>query len=63
MEHWAVSRWLAEHLREHGESVAETNWSGFVWARCTSGQMIRMDSVIRKIARQLCARELTGVDE
>lgn len=61
-EHWAVSRWLADKLEAKGESVVETDFAGHVWARCTTGQMIRMDSVIRSIARDLCARELTGVD-
>lgn len=52
-EHWAVSPWLADKLREKGESVANTDWAGDVWARCTSGQMIRMDYVIQSIARDL----------
>ncbi len=59
-EHWAVSSWLADKLRAKGESVVQTNWAGWVWARCTTGQMIRMDYVIRQIARDLCADELEG---
>ena len=59
-EHWAVSRWLAEKLEAKGESVCETNWAGHVWARCTTGQMIRMDYVIREIARDLCRDDLEG---
>lgn len=62
MEHWAVSRWLAEKLKAKGEAVAETNFAGHVWARCTTGQMIRMDYIIRKIVRELYTKELTGVD-
>lgn len=61
-EHWAVSRWLAEKLEAKGESVVETDFAGHVWARCTTGQMICMDWVIKQIARDLCAKELTGVD-
>lgn len=60
-EHWAVSRWLAEKLEAKGESVIETDWAGWVWARCTTGQMIRMDYVIRQIARDICADDLGAV--
>ena len=51
-EHWAVSVWLADKLREHGEKVCE--FSNFqVWARTTTGQRICDDYVMRKIAESL----------
>lgn len=59
-EHWAVSHYLAERLREKGESVANTDWAGHVWARCTTGQAIRMDYVFQSIARDMLKREIEG---
>lgn len=48
-EHWIVSDWLGRKLEEMGETVHE--YLGFtIWARCTTGQSISMDYVIRKIA-------------
>ena len=50
-EYWAVSGWLADKLRERGEMVARAYPD--IWARCTTGQAISMDGVIRSIAKYL----------
>lgn len=51
LEHWLVTDWLAEKLRDHGESVADLESLGLtVWARCTSGQAIYADYVLQQIA-------------
>ena len=48
LEHWLVSNWLAERLREEGEMVIE--FLGLtIWGRTTSGQAIYIDSVIEDI--------------
>ena len=48
LEHWLVSNWLAERLREEGEMVVE--FLGLtIWGRTTSGQAIYIDSVIEDI--------------
>lgn len=49
-EHWLVSDWLARKLAEKGESVARDVAGLTVWARCTTGQAIALDSVIQDIA-------------
>lgn len=51
-EHWIVSDWLAEKLEAKGESVARDVAGLTVWGRSTTGQMIRMDHVIRTIAAE-----------
>lgn len=51
-EHWAVSGWLGGHLRAQGEIVVEL-FNMNVWARTTTGQMIYMDGVLQRIARNL----------
>jgi hypothetical protein len=51
-EHWLVDRYFAEELEAHGELVF-----GFcnmtVWGRCTTGQSIALDYVIRQIVKDL----------
>jgi len=48
LEHWLVSTWLANRLREEGEMVIE--FLGLtIWGRTTSGQAIYIDSVIEDI--------------
>lgn len=54
-EHWAVTQWLADKLREHGEKVDDDFGGLVVWARTTTGQGIAMDSVIREIAKAIVA--------
>lgn len=51
-EHWLVDSYFAKELEEHGELVF-----GFcnliVWGRCTTGQSISLDGVIRQIVAEL----------
>jgi len=48
-EYWAVTKWLAEKLKEKGEVVFEL-WDFHVWGRQTTGQAIKLDPVIQEIA-------------
>lgn len=52
-EHWIVSDWLAQKLRERGEAVSDDISGLVVWGRTTTGQAISMDAVIRDITAQL----------
>lgn len=51
-EHWAVSEWFAEKLRDRGEAVIDF-FGVTIWGRTTTGQAIYMDSVIQKIAEDI----------
>lgn len=52
-EFWAISDWLGRKLEAKGEKV-DFDFAGLVvWARCTSGQAIAIDSVIEDIAKDL----------
>jgi hypothetical protein len=52
-EHWAVSQWLAEKLVAHGERV-DTDFACLnIWARTTTGQVINVDGVVRKIYAEM----------
>jgi len=44
-EWWSISDWLTEKLREHKEPILENDY-GTWWGRTTTGQAIKMDSVI-----------------
>jgi len=48
LEHWLVSDWLANRLREEGEMVIDF-MDLTIWGRTTSGQAILLDSVIEDI--------------
>ena len=48
LEHWLVSSWLAERLREEGEMVVDF-MDLTIWGRTTSGQAICIDTVIEDI--------------
>lgn len=48
-EHWIVTGWFARKLGDHGEIVGEL-FGMDIWGRCTSGQSISVDGVIRSIA-------------
>jgi len=48
-EHWLVSDWLLERLKEKNEPVLETDFETW-WGRCTTGQAILLDHVIQEIA-------------
>jgi len=51
-EHWLVTGWLAEKLREKGECVCD-DWQGLtIWGRTTTGQAIAMDPVIQQIVKE-----------
>lgn len=59
-EHWIVSDWLQRKLAERGEVTGD--FAGLsIWGRCTTGQSISMDGVIRDIAADLWADEWNGV--
>lgn len=51
-EHWIVSDYFAEKLKEHGETVGEL-FNLTIWGRCTTGQAISMDGVIEAIANDM----------
>ena len=48
LEHWLVSNWLAERLREEGEMGIDF-MDLTIWGRTTSGQAICIDTVIEDI--------------
>ena len=48
LEHWLVSNWLDERLREEGEMVIDF-MDLTIWGRTTSGQAICIDTVIEDI--------------
>jgi len=55
LEHWIVTPWLFDKLEQHGEMVQE--FMGLnIWRRTESGQAIRQDSVIRRIAQEIVNR-------
>lgn len=51
-EHWIVTKWFAEKLQAHGEIVGEL-FDFHIWGRCTTGQAILLDGVIRRIASEM----------
>ncbi len=61
-EHWIVSDWLAEKLRDKGEMVGELHGLT-IWGRCTTGQAIALDGVMQEIAKDLGLWEEVSVDE
>lgn len=58
-EYWAVSDWLGRKLKERGEIVVEL-YGASVWGRCTTGQAILLDGVIRNIALETWPDEFSG---
>lgn len=48
-EHWLVSDWLINKLKEENEPILETDLETW-WGRCATGQSIILDYVIQKIA-------------
>lgn len=58
-EHWLVSGWLANRLKDEGEMIGEI--CGLtVWGRCCTGQSISMDGVMQKIACDIWPEECRG---
>ena len=54
-EHWLISDWLADKLAAHGEMVSKDIHGLTVWGRCTTGQSILLDEVIKDIYNELHA--------
>lgn len=54
-EHWAVSPWFAEKLKEQGERVDDDFCGLNVWARTTTGQGIASDGVVQRIYAAMIA--------
>lgn len=52
LEHWIVTPWMADWLKEQGEMVSQV-FDFHVWGRTTSGQSISMDTVIFEIANDM----------
>jgi len=51
-EHWIVTGWLYEKLKEKGEPVVE--WHNlYIWGRTCTGQAIMLDGVISGICSDL----------
>lgn len=51
-EWWAVTDWLAQKLRAAGEPVILTS-DPALWGRTTTGQSIKIDSVMAEIAQEM----------
>jgi len=51
-EWWRVTKWFAGKLRAAGEPVLDNNY-GTWWGRCTTGQAVLLDYVIRKIYKEV----------
>src|SRR5512145_684814 len=52
-EHWIVSDWLANKLKEHGHKVMRDFFGMTIWCRPTTGQAIMLDGVISEICEEL----------
>lgn len=52
LEWWIITDYLAGKLKELGEPILDTD-NGVYWGRCTSGQAISIDGVIRNIVKSL----------
>tara|TARA_R100000900_G_C3313083_1_gene160081 strand:+ start:46 stop:531 length:486 start_codon:yes stop_codon:yes gene_type:complete len=50
-EHWLVSDWLLDKLREQEEPILETDYETW-WGRTCSGQAILLDHNIQELAYQ-----------
>lgn len=51
-EWWFVTEFMYKDLKNQGQPVMDTNY-GYLWGRCTTGQAIKMDYVIEKIAEEM----------
>lgn len=47
-EYWLVSNWLADKLRDNGETIIDDYIA--IWGRSTTGQAIYLDGVIQRVA-------------
>lgn len=61
-EYWVCSPWLIARLREKNEAVIPQEQ---IWCRCTTGQSISIDGVIRNIVKEhiLTDEERTSLTE
>lgn len=60
-EHWAISQWLGDKLKEHGEKVDDDFAGHVVWARTCTGQGIACDGVMKKIFAEMMAPSKGGL--
>ena len=51
-EYWAVASWLAEDLEKAGEPICHDFHGLNVWGRCTTGQAMLLDGVIRELVEK-----------
>ena len=54
-EYWAVSNWLARMLSAAGQPICHDFHGLNVWGRCTTGQAILLDHVIRALVEKEAA--------
>jgi hypothetical protein len=52
-EYYSVSGFLADRLETEGEIVERDFFGHTIWGRCTTGQSVTLDYVIRKIVTDL----------
>lgn len=50
-EWWIVSDWLAERLAKHDEVLIREG-NRCIWGRCTTGQAIKLDWVMKQIWKE-----------
>lgn len=50
-EWWIVSDWLAERLAKHNEVLIREG-NRCIWGRCTTGQAIQLDWVMKQIWKE-----------
>ena len=58
-EYWLVSGWFAEKLLEKNQPILQIDNLN-IWGRCTTGQAIALDRVIRDIAVEVFGGEKTS---
>ena len=56
-EAWSISNWLGDELEKRGERVTRDLANHNVWSRCTTGQAIAIDHVIKQIAAGVLGRK------
>jgi hypothetical protein len=54
-EHWIVTDWFGDELKERGEMVGEV-LNLTIWGRTTSGQAISMDYVVQDVLKDIVER-------
>lgn len=51
-EWWAVSSWFADKLIAAGHPVIKNNYGVDLWGRCTTGQAILLDGIVRTLTKE-----------